>query len=511
MSALFSDSTNATPLLIAGGGGGAAGTSDFPGYLNQDDIGGGGGGGLAGTDAATPYDGGPGTQLAGGAGGTATDVGCDIAATAGSQNSGGAGGGKVAGTPEYTAGGGGGGGYFGGGGGACTDNETQQQNPNRGPGGGGSGYIASTGVSDADILAGSSAVGVFTNAASAGANDSLYDAGTGQGGSFQNGGNGEIVLEWVDGPTASAVTSTGTGTASQSPTITVPDGGSLRLLDADSNPVTSLVVPDEGTYTVDTETNVISFVPASSFHGPATPVNYRLTDSSSRTSDSTYTPTVTLPAAPTLTPITSSGGFGATQTKPVTIPDGDSLHLLSDATPVTTLAVAGQGTYSVNPTTGVVTFTPVAGFSGVADPVTLRLTDAYGQSSDASFTATVLANAPQAVASVTAPAVMKVVTQAQTFPVICKLTVRKAGHCDVTLVYQNTKGRYVIGTASVSSAQAGGTAGQLLTKVTLNATGHYLAYLGPIPTWVYASVTPYGSTSAIPAVTRTVVENYNLK
>jgi CshA-type fibril repeat protein len=360
-------------------------------------------------------------------------------------------------------------------------------------------------------LAGSSAVGVFTNAISAGANDPLYDAGIGQGGSFQTGGNGEIVLEWVDGPTASAVTSTGTGTASQSPTITVPDGGSLRLLDADSNPVTSLVVTGEGTYTVDTTTNVISFAPASSFHGTATPVNYRLTDSSSRTSDSTYTPTVTLPAAPTLTPITSSGGFGATQTKPVSVPDGDSLHLLSGATPVTTLAVVGQGTYSVNPTTGVVTFTPVAAFIGQANSVTLRLTDAYGQYSDAAFTATVLGNAPQAVASVTAPAVMKIVTQAQAMPAVCKLTVRKVGHCDITLVYRNSIGSYVVGTGSVSSTQAGGTAGQLITQVTLNATGHYLAGIANIPTWVYANVTPYGARTAMPAVTRTVLQNYNLK
>jgi hypothetical protein len=113
-------------------------------------------------------------------------------------------------------------------------------------------------------------------------------------------------------------------------------------------------------------------------------------------------------------------------------------------------------------------------------------------------------------ASVTAPAVMKVVTQAQTFPVTCKLSVRTIGSCGVTLVYRNSRGSYVIGTGSVTRS-TGSAAGQLVTRVTLNATGHYLAAIAPIPTWVYASITPYGSRSVLPATARTVVENYNLK
>jgi hypothetical protein len=114
-------------------------------------------------------------------------------------------------------------------------------------------------------------------------------------------------------------------------------------------------------------------------------------------------------------------------------------------------------------------------------------------------------------ASVSAPTSMKIVTQAQTMPVTCKLTVRAIGHCDITLVYRNTRGSYVVGTGSVTSPRAGGTVGQLVTTVTLNATGHYLAGLATIPAWVYASVTPYGSRTALTAATRTTIGNYNLK
>jgi hypothetical protein len=137
------------------------------------------------------------------------------------------------------------------------------------------------------------------------------------------------------------------------------------------------------------------------------------------------------------------------------------------------------------------------------------VTDAFGQSATSTYAPTVV---PAIVkTSVTAPAVMRIATPAQTLPVVCKLTVRKIGHCAVSLVYRNTRGSYVVGTGSAYSPLAGGTAGQLVTKVTLNALGHYLAGLAPIPTLVYAGVTPYGSRTALAAVTRTVLENSNLK
>ena len=43
------------------------------------------------------------------------------------------------------------------------------------------------------------------------------------------------------------------------------------------------------------------------------------------------------------------------------------------------MEIAGQGTYSIDADTGVVTFVPVAGFVGTADPVRYLVTDATGK------------------------------------------------------------------------------------------------------------------------------------
>ena len=56
---------------------------------------------------------------------------------------------------------------------------------------------------------------------------------------------------------------------------------------------------------------------------------------------------------------------------------------------MTTLVVAGEGRYVLDPATGLIRFTPVAGFSGAAAPVDVRVTDAYGQSGVGFYAATV--------------------------------------------------------------------------------------------------------------------------
>ena len=83
-----------------------------------------------------------------------------------------------------------------------------------------------------------------------------------------------------------------------------------------------------------------------------------------------------------------------TVTPVVTVPAGRTIdpaatRLLSGTTPVTTLSNA-DGTYVVDTTTGQVTFTPAAGFTGVAAPVTYRVTDSAGFSGTATITITVV-------------------------------------------------------------------------------------------------------------------------
>jgi CshA-type fibril repeat protein len=55
----------------------------------------------------------------------------------------------------------------------------------------------------------------------------------------------------------------------------------------------------------------------------------------------------------------------------------------------TTLTVAGEGTYTVDPVTGVVTFDPLPTFTGTATPITYQVSDSFGQTESATITPTV--------------------------------------------------------------------------------------------------------------------------
>ncbi|MFB7383798.1 hypothetical protein ACFC0A_41060, partial [Kitasatospora purpeofusca] len=124
-------------------------------------------------------------------GAAATQTAC-AAPTAGAQYQGGRG----ASSPQNEGGGGGGGGYYGGGGGACQRGGTLDAN---GMGGGGSGYNRGTGVTNTQTSNGTNSSGNGVGGTSGGRSDAQYTSGSGigDGGGYTDGGNGEIVLEWV--------------------------------------------------------------------------------------------------------------------------------------------------------------------------------------------------------------------------------------------------------------------------------------------------------------------------
>lgn len=199
------------------------------------------------------------------------------------------------------------------------------------------------------------------------------------------------------GPVALPLTSTGVAPAPQSPAapITVPAGGGLTLLDADGDPAPVVVVPGEGTYSLDPATGTVTFTPAPGYTGTATPVGYRVTDAYAQSAAATYTPTVTAPPAPAAPPTATSGVGTAAQSATLPVPSGGSLTLLdADGDPATTVTVPGQGTYTLDPATGTVTFAPVLGFAGPATPVDYTVTDAYGQVAGGRYTPTVVPPAP---------------------------------------------------------------------------------------------------------------------
>ncbi len=192
-------------------------------------------------------------------------------------------------------------------------------------------------------------------------------------------------------PAAPAETTTGIGTDPHVTGVTVPEGGSVSLLDADGHPVRVVTVPGQGTFTLDPTTGAIGFEPELGFHGPGS-VPVRVTDAYGQSTDGTYTPTVQRPAAPGAPAMTSGGAAGTPQSPQTTVPlpPGGSVQLVDAAgNPAVSVTVPGQGTYTVDPASGALTFTPVPGFAGPAIAVVYRVTDAYGQSTDGTYTALV--------------------------------------------------------------------------------------------------------------------------
>lgn len=192
--------------------------------------------------------------------------------------------------------------------------------------------------------------------------------------------------------TPTALTSTGLKGANQSATVTVPAGGSAKLLDAGVE-VTTLTISGEGTYTIDPATGVITFVPVANFVGNATAVSFRVTAANGATGDSTYTVEVTALAPLSVPAKTTSGSKGNKQTTTVALAAGASVKLLNNGVEVNSLSIPGQGTYSINSVTGVITFTPLAGFVGKATAVRFRVTASNGATGEANYTATVKATA----------------------------------------------------------------------------------------------------------------------
>ena len=169
--------------------------------------------------------------------------------------------------------------------------------------------------------------------------------------------------------------------------------------------LTSLTTAD-GVYTVNTTTGAVEFNPAPTFTGTvSSPVSYQVTDSINRTVSSTITPTVGAPPAPSAATDSSSGNFDTNQTiNPLTNDTANTNFPLSATSvklcgtnPVetpnnctkTALVIAGQGTYTVDPTTGVVTFDPLPTFAGTATPIKYQAQDSIGRFIDSTIAVTV--------------------------------------------------------------------------------------------------------------------------
>jgi uncharacterized repeat protein (TIGR02059 family) len=168
--------------------------------------------------------------------------------------------------------------------------------------------------------------------------------------------------------------------------------------------VTILQVPNQGTYTVNAD-GTVTFDPISTFTGTATPVTYQITDSQAtpRTTSATITPTVV--PRPTASADTTSGLLNVAQSiNPLTNDSAGSSSAPLDATTVrlcgsgqsvpnctaTSVSVTG-GVYSVNQTTGVITFTPTTNYVGTPVAVTYQVKDSLNQTASSTYTPSIIA------------------------------------------------------------------------------------------------------------------------
>ena len=205
-------------------------------------------------------------------------------------------------------------------------------------------------------------------------------------------------------PTATPAESTGPQGATQTGKPEFTEGDSRVPMNDDvpatfEDGSTTKTILGVGTYTVAAD-GTVTFVPEKSFTGTGTGVTVKRVDKNGTPVTATYTPTVT-PVTPTATPAESTGPQGVVQTGTVTFTEGDPAAPIDKDT-ITLLDENGQpaasviakspegkeiGTYTVDKTTGVVTFTPTdKSYSGEVVPVKVQAKDTNGTPTETTYT-----------------------------------------------------------------------------------------------------------------------------
>ena len=181
-------------------------------------------------------------------------------------------------------------------------------------------------------------------------------------------------------PLATTVTNSNGEKISITPSLTYP----AKLVDPATGQVTddsSVTVAGEGTYTINPTTGQVTFTPEPSFTGTATGVTVSLTAGvgydkdgdvpaadAVKTATAKYTPTVTpITVTPTDKVSADVQNVPQTQTPTFDLSSDKTAKITSkklvdpatgQPTDETTVTVAGEGSYTIDPTTGAVTFTP---------------------------------------------------------------------------------------------------------------------------------------------------------
>ncbi len=170
-------------------------------------------------------------------------------------------------------------------------------------------------------------------------------------------------------------------------TLIAPTGATLN---ADG----SVTVPGEGTWAYDSATGILTFSPLGGFTGNPTPIEYTITDVNTGLTSQPATVHIEYDAAATDPVADDDSSTGNTIGADVSIDilDGDTLGDGTAATPADvnitlqvptngvlnadgSVTVPGEGTWTYDSATGILTFSPLNGFTGNPAPMTYNLTE----------------------------------------------------------------------------------------------------------------------------------------
>jgi CshA-type fibril repeat protein len=176
----------------------------------------------------------------------------------------------------------------------------------------------------------------------------------------------------------------------------------------------TLTLPNEGTWVLDPVEKDVTFTPVDGFMGDPTPVYYTIKDTAGNISPATEI-TVAYGKAPIAMP---DGQANPVVGSPTVIDvlvndtnkdidkDGNEIEGILEKDTVKIegtdkagdpLTVDGEGAWSINATTGAITFTPSDGFIGDPQPIKYTVEDTYGNESTPAKVTVTYGNKPVAV------------------------------------------------------------------------------------------------------------------
>ncbi|NLP57874.1 Ig-like domain-containing protein, partial [Lutibacter sp. B1] len=240
-----------------------------------------------------------------------------------------------------------------------------------------------------------------------------------EGDQFDPNPTGNIQVELIVNQSPLAIDDSSIGNVTNSPVfvdVLGNDNDPEGLLDpttvqivGTTNPEEDLAVSGEGTWSIDSTTGGITFTPEAGFTGDPTPISYTVEDTNGNVSNEatvTVGYAVEFPVAvndlstgnelgkPVSVNPLADNGYGADSDPdgildPTTvslIPLGTATSIVTDVNgDVTSFDVPGEGTWSVDSVTGVVTFIPIVEFITNPTPVSYTIEDNDGNESNSAL------------------------------------------------------------------------------------------------------------------------------